>query len=177
MPFVTRKSKNFSKKLQAPCAEAEIPGGKGCCFSGKCRAAFRDFAHALQNFVSPNSAAAWQNAEISMRFPRIYARLAEFSTSTAEISKRLVNFCSPKARFLDIVSAKKCLWSRYFVLPRMNLAAARTSFGKFRMLIFKLFARLSLSLHPNWETSVVDEAGKFDFRNIQNKNNGRQQIA
>ncbi|MBR5531078.1 MAG: hypothetical protein IKU63_06180 [Bacteroidaceae bacterium] len=68
--------------------------------------AFRGELHALQNFVSPNSAAAWQNAEISMRFPRFCASLAEFSTSTAEISKRLVNFCFPKARFLDIVSAE-----------------------------------------------------------------------
>ena len=33
--------------------------------------------------------------------------LAENSTSTAEISKRLVNFCSPKSRFFIKVSARR----------------------------------------------------------------------
>ena len=101
-----KKIEKFFKKVAITLCGSGNPKRNGVCFSGKCRAAFRDFAHALQNFVSPNSAAAWQNAEISMRFPRIYASLAEFSTSTAEISKRLVNFCSPKACFLDIVSAE-----------------------------------------------------------------------
>ena len=88
-------------KGHLPCFRGGVPSGLP-----EHLGAFRGELHALQNFVSPNSAAAWQNAEISMRFPRIYASLAEFSTSTAEFSKRRVNFCSPKARFLDIVLAE-----------------------------------------------------------------------
>ena len=53
----------------------------------------------------------------SMRFAGKSAVLAEFSASTAENSKRLVNFCTPKARFFVKVSG--------FILRQMGFFVGR----------------------------------------------------
>ena len=54
----------------------------------------------LQDFASPHSAAARHNVKIPVDFSRFCARLAEFSTSTAD-------FCVPIARNMPVLFARR----------------------------------------------------------------------
>ena len=54
----------------------------------------------LQNFVSPNSAAARHNVKIPVGFSRFCTRLAEFFAVLVEISASTADFCGCGCRFL-----------------------------------------------------------------------------
>ena len=56
----------------------------------------------LQDFASPNSAAARHNVKIPVGFSRFCARLAEFSASTAELSASTADFCGCEEWFLRL---------------------------------------------------------------------------
>ena len=65
----------------------------------------------LQDFASPNSAAARHNVKIPVGFSRFCARLAGFSASTAEISTSTADFCGCEEWFLRLFGV---LWESVF---------------------------------------------------------------
>ncbi len=77
-----------------------------------------------------------QTAKRKEQIPRCDGRksavLAEFSAVLVEISKRLVNFCTPKGRFSDKVSARRVedeakLVSASHPEPKQHLGLAKVS--------------------------------------------------
>ena len=87
---------------------------------------------------------------LSLRgFPLKSTRRLEFSTSTAEFSKRRVNFCSLGGGFSDKVSKKNSKYSRLSTHLSLSLDKIGCGSGKLlkiRELIFQLSTHLSLSL-------------------------------
>ena len=95
----------------------------------------------------------WPDVKIPEGFPRISAVLAEISASTAEISKRLVDFCIPEAGFSCKVSENpqqiSCGSSSFSArLAPFGCAQVRLRLGiKTENKVFALFsARLALTL-------------------------------